>query len=159
MEREVDIRKRILKDYCKTEDDFATLREYNDYLEEVSRILSSGFSSARINESFLSCLQIETIVFNLVKNNDVLETSKKIEQYKKENSDQIKRARILGNPHIHELDEILRQERLQAQERDFEKTVLEKEELIRRQKTKESLIDNLMFSDIDANAIDRKSVV
>jgi CDK-activating kinase assembly factor MAT1 len=129
-EREVDIRKRILKDYCKTEEDFATLREFNDYLEEI-----------------------EHIVFNLVKNTDVVETNKKIEQYKKENMDQIKRARILGNPRIHELDAILEEERLAAAKRNFENTVLEQEELRRKLKSKEALIDNLMFSDTDANVI------
>jgi len=35
VEKEVDIRRRILRDYCKTETDFGTLLEFNDYLEEV----------------------------------------------------------------------------------------------------------------------------
>lgn len=32
VDKEVDIRKRILKEYNKRQEDFATLREYNDYL-------------------------------------------------------------------------------------------------------------------------------
>ena len=43
VEKEVDIRKRVLKDFNKKEEDFDSLEEYNDYLE-----------------------QIETIIFNLV---------------------------------------------------------------------------------------------
>lgn len=39
VEKEVDIRRRILRDYCKRESDFTSLREYNDYLEEVGVIL------------------------------------------------------------------------------------------------------------------------
>ncbi|XP_050684061.1 CDK-activating kinase assembly factor MAT1 isoform X2 [Leptidea sinapis] len=35
VEKEIDIRKRILKDFNKKEEDFATLREYNDYLEDI----------------------------------------------------------------------------------------------------------------------------
>lgn len=64
VEKEIDIRKRVLKDYNKKEEDFATLREYNDYLEEI-----------------------ETIVYNLTHNIDVVGTNKRIEQYKKDNKE------------------------------------------------------------------------
>lgn len=60
----MDIRKRVLKDFNKKEEDFATLREYNDYLEEI-----------------------ETIIFNLVNNIDIVGTNKRIEQYKKDNKE------------------------------------------------------------------------
>ena len=33
IDKEVDIRRRILKDFNKHEEDFESLREYNDYLE------------------------------------------------------------------------------------------------------------------------------
>ncbi|KAG8236334.1 hypothetical protein J437_LFUL010468, partial [Ladona fulva] len=33
VEKEVDIRKRILKDFNKRQEDFGTLQEFNDYLE------------------------------------------------------------------------------------------------------------------------------
>ncbi|KAF1828957.1 CDK-activating kinase assembly factor [Decorospora gaudefroyi] len=38
VEREVDIRKRVMKVMNKKEDDFETLRDYNDYLEQVEEI-------------------------------------------------------------------------------------------------------------------------
>lgn len=66
VEKEIDIRKRVLKDFNKKEEDFATLREYNDYLEEI-----------------------ETIIFNLVNNIDIVATNKRIEQYKKDNKEVI----------------------------------------------------------------------
>lgn len=62
VEKEMDIRKRVLKDYNKKEEDFSTLREFNDYLEEI-----------------------ETIIFNLTNNIDIVNTNKRIEQYKKDN--------------------------------------------------------------------------
>ena len=41
MDQEVDIRKSILKIYNKQERDFSTLREYNNYLEEIEDIIWS----------------------------------------------------------------------------------------------------------------------
>lgn len=41
VDKEVDIRKTVLKIYNKLENDFATLRDYNDYLEEVEDIIWS----------------------------------------------------------------------------------------------------------------------
>jgi len=70
VEKEVNIRKRILRDFNKKEEDFPTLREYNDYLEEI-----------------------ETIIYNLANNIDVIEMNKKIEQYKKDNREQIAKSK------------------------------------------------------------------
>lgn len=75
VEKEIDIRKRILKDFNKKEEDFATLREYNDYLEEI-----------------------ESIIYNLVNNIDIINTNKRIEQYKKENKELITKNKAkIGN--------------------------------------------------------------
>ena len=41
MDKEVDIRKSVLKIYNKQERDFLTLKEYNDYLEEIEDIIWS----------------------------------------------------------------------------------------------------------------------
>ena len=56
VDKEVDIRRRILKDFNKLQEDFDSLREYNDYLEMV-----------------------EDIIFNLCNNIDVTETEKKVQ--------------------------------------------------------------------------------
>ena len=49
LDTERDYRKQVRKAYYKREEDFDTLREYNDYLEEVGRAHSTasglGFSS------------------------------------------------------------------------------------------------------------------
>ncbi|THD24736.1 CDK-activating kinase assembly factor MAT1 [Fasciola hepatica] len=71
VQKEVELRKKILTDFNKREDDFDSLEEYDIYLEKI-----------------------EEIVFNLMNDVDVDETKRYIEQYKKENKDIIKRNRL-----------------------------------------------------------------
>ncbi|KAK9502588.1 hypothetical protein O3M35_011334 [Rhynocoris fuscipes] len=127
IEKEVDIRKRILRDYNKKEEDFATLEEYNDYLEEV-----------------------EEIVFNLTNGINVFETNRRIDQYKKENREQILKNKMkLGKGEI-ELEELLEVEKQIGQERMSDLAREEAEQKRKKLKAKEALIDELMFSHGDA---------
>ncbi|XP_039267131.2 CDK-activating kinase assembly factor MAT1-like [Styela clava] len=48
VDKEVDVRKQIMKIYNKQETDFGSLREYNDYLEEVEVIIDSLISGINI---------------------------------------------------------------------------------------------------------------
>jgi len=96
---------------------------------------------------------LETIVFNLVHNIDVLETSKRIDEYKKSNHEQIAKAKARHNPGLLELEALLEEEKLLVEHRIFESLALEKDEKVRKLKTKEALIDDLMFSDTDAGVI------
>ncbi|MCL7036715.1 hypothetical protein MKW94_027760 [Papaver nudicaule] len=64
--KEMVIRKRILNIYNKRQEDFSSLREYNDYLEEV-----------------------EDMTTNLIDGIDVAAIEAKIAQYKEENAEQI----------------------------------------------------------------------
>lgn len=66
VEREVDVRQRVSKTFNKRSEDFPSLREYNNYLEEV-----------------------EEIIFNLVNNIDVEATQEKLQAYEQRNRDQI----------------------------------------------------------------------
>lgn len=66
MDKDVYIRKRILKIYNKHQEDFTTLKQYNDYLEEVENIIS-----------------------NLVHGVDIGNTKMMVDDYKKENKDRI----------------------------------------------------------------------
>ncbi len=68
----MDIRKRVLRDFNLKEEDFGTLREYNDYLEMV-----------------------EDIIFNLVNDIDVQETNRRIAVYKQKNKDQIAKVIVM----------------------------------------------------------------
>lgn len=130
VEKEVDIRKRVLRDFNKKEEDFSTLREYNDYLEEI-----------------------ETIIYNLTNNVDVIATNKKIEQYKKENKDLILKNKSKVGREEMELEELLEEEKQQDEIRKRELVRLEQEEKKKKVRVKEALIDELMFSNADAKNI------
>ncbi|KAL1533817.1 hypothetical protein AAHA92_33653 [Salvia divinorum] len=67
--KEMSIRKRIAGIYNKREEDFPSLREYNDYLEEV-----------------------EDMIINLVEGIDVPAIEARISEYQRENSEQIMNA-------------------------------------------------------------------
>ncbi|XP_010040840.2 uncharacterized protein LOC104429702 [Eucalyptus grandis] len=64
--REMAIRRRMASTFNKREDDFPSLREYNDYLEEV-----------------------EEMTFNLIEGVDVPTIEAKIAKYQEENAEQI----------------------------------------------------------------------
>ncbi|XP_024458560.1 uncharacterized protein LOC7485263 isoform X1 [Populus trichocarpa] len=68
--KEIVVRRRIASIFNKREDDFPSLREYNDYLEEVED------------------MSLVT-VFNLVAGDDVAATEVKIAEYQEENADLI----------------------------------------------------------------------
>ncbi|BFZ07841.1 hypothetical protein BsWGS_10880 [Bradybaena similaris] len=130
VEREVDIRKKVLRDFNKKQEDFPGLKEYNDYLE-----------------------MIETVVFNLCNNLDVDNTKKMIEQYKKENKDQIRKNLSKLSKEEEYLDSLIEQEQYEASMRKKMITEDEKREREAKKKHKQALIDDLMFSDKSANEI------
>nr|SVE75969.1 EOG090X0BPM [Daphnia hispanica] len=130
VDKEVDIRKRILKEFNKRQEDFPTLREYNDYLEEV-----------------------ETIIFNLVFDIDPTNTNKMIDNYKKENKDITQKNRNRQSQEEMELEELLEAEKNQQCEKANLYVNAELEEKKQKHKAREKLIDELMFSDADAKSI------
>ncbi|KAG6797680.1 CDK-activating kinase assembly factor MAT1 [Apis mellifera caucasica] len=130
VEKEVNIRKRILRDFNKKEEDFATLREYNDYLEEI-----------------------ETLIYNLANNIDVIETNKKIEQYKKDNKDQITKSKSKLGRSEYELEEMIELEKQKEEERRLEIAKEEMEAKRKKIREKEALIDELTFSEGNAKNI------
>lgn len=130
VEKEVDIRKRILRDFNKKEEDFATLREYNDYLEEI-----------------------ESLIYNLANNIELLETNKKIEAYKKANKEQILKNKSKIGREEYELEELLEMEKQQEEDRKLELIKQEAEIKKKKIREKEALIDELMFSEANAKNI------
>ncbi|XP_057660908.1 CDK-activating kinase assembly factor MAT1 [Diorhabda carinulata] len=130
VEKEVDIRRRVLRDFNKKEEDFSSLDDYNNYLEEI-----------------------ETIIYNLTNDIDVVNTNKKIEQYKRDNKEQILKSKGRLGREEYELEEMLEYEKQREDERKKE---LQKEEVENKKKKireKEALIDELMFSNADAKNI------
>lgn len=130
VEKEVDIRKKILKDYNKAESDFPTLRDYNDYLEEI-----------------------ETIVFNLTNGIEVEETKEKLETYRKENQALILKNRVRQQREEQALKDELEREQLESELRS-KRAFAEIEEADReRKRQKQSIISELMTSDSPASEV------
>lgn len=77
VEKEVDVRQRVSKTFNKRREDFATLKEYNDYLEEV-----------------------EDIIYKLSNDIDVEENQAKLQEYEQKN-----RSAILENSRRQQFDE------------------------------------------------------
>lgn len=121
-----------MRDYNKREDDFETLREYNDYLEEV-----------------------ESIIFNLANDIDVEETKKKIEQYKKENQESINKNRGKKSRDQEEIEEIIEKEQEWQLLRSSHANQFDEQLKLNNEKKRqrEKLVDELMFSDLPAHQI------
>lgn len=130
VEKEIDFRKRILRDFNKKEEDFTTLREYNDYLE-----------------------MIETLVYNLSNNIDVEATKKQIDQYKKENKDIIRKNNMKTSKEDVFLTSLIEEEQHNATQRKMMVIEEVKTKQTTKRKNQNSLIDDLMFSDMSANEI------
>lgn len=97
--------------------------------------------------------QVETIIFNLVNNIDIIETNRQIEQYKKENKEQISKSRHRKPTELLELEQLLLEEARLNELRHLESLKSEKAEKLRKLKSQDALIDDLMFSDGDAKSI------
>lgn len=130
VEKELDIRRKILRDFNKKEDDFKTLLEYNNYLEEI-----------------------ETIIYNLANNIDVDAMKRLVEQYKKENRTQILKNKGKLSKDEEVLEEMLEYEKLELEARKMQVMEEEMELEQEKRKEKEALIDELMFSDMEAKDI------
>jgi len=130
VDKEVDIRRQVLRSFNKVQEDFEDLRGYNDYLEMV-----------------------EDIIFNLCNNVEVAETKRKIEEYKEQNRDQISKNRHKVSQELIELEDIMAEEKKVAEKAKTEMEAAEKAEKLLKAQNKEKLIDDLMFSDGDAGSI------
>ncbi|XP_062902637.1 CDK-activating kinase assembly factor MAT1 [Mobula hypostoma] len=130
VDKEVEIRKKVLKIYNKREEDFQTLKEYNDFLEEI-----------------------EDIVSNLTNNMDVENTKRKMEQYQKDNKDIIYRNKLKLSREQEDLEETLELER---QENERRRMLLLREEQMQqlaKKKNKQALIDDLESSQLPASML------
>lgn len=130
VERECRIRRRISTIFNKQAEDFETLREYNDYLEEV-----------------------EDLVFNLLFSQNLQETDARIEAYRVQNQDQINKINArLGREEREwrqrEKEEQMRREQLMQEEL----AEMEQEEQKRRE-NEIDIINTLADSNEPAEAI------
>lgn len=130
IDKEVEIRKRVLKIYNKRDFDFSSLREYNDYLE-----------------------QVEEIVYNLTNNVDVERTKQIMEQYQRENRDVIQRNKAKLTREQEELEEILLLEQQDTEQRRLETLKEEQRQLQAKRKNKQALLDELERSQLPASIL------
>lgn len=130
IEKEVSIRRKVLRDFNLKEEDFESLNDYNKYLEEV-----------------------EDVIYNLVNNIDVPATNKRIDDFKTGNAAKIAKNRDKLGKDDELIEELLEREK---EEESLRKRILneeEKESLKAKLRQKEALVDELMFSDLPANQI------
>lgn len=128
VEKEVDIRKRILKIYNKLEGDFHSeqdpLRAYNDYLEEV-----------------------ETIIWNLVNGQDVEETKKQIDKYQKDNESLIRKNKFKLEREEALFKSQIEEEQKMSEFRRAQASMLDKQEKNDKKKENEEFLDSLTKGD------------
>ncbi|XP_028834205.1 CDK-activating kinase assembly factor MAT1 [Denticeps clupeoides] len=127
VDKEVEIRKKVLKIYNKRNVDFSSLREYNDYLE-----------------------QVEELVFNLTNNIDAENTRQVMEQYQRENKDLILKNRAKLTREQEELEELLLVERRDSEQKRLETLQEEQRHLQARRRNKQTLLDELESSQLPA---------
>lgn len=130
IEKEVDLRRRISAIYNKTESDFDSLKEYNEYLEHV-----------------------ETLVFNLINGIDVRATEQEIERYEQDHKIDILEINMRESQKTSDLEkyqeamERMKQEKLKIQHQ------MELEDLEYQRQQKQTLLDRLSSSNIDSDEI------
>ncbi|KAK9533688.1 hypothetical protein VZT92_008791 [Zoarces viviparus] len=130
VDKEVEIRKKVLKIYNKRHFDFPSLREYNDYLEKL-----------------------EDIVYNLTNNIDVENTKLQMEQYQKEHRDLIQRNKVKLTREQEEVEELLLLEQQGNEQRRLELLQDEQRQLQAKRKNKQALLDELEKSQLPATIL------
>jgi len=130
IDKEVDIRRRILRDFNKRQEDFGCLRDYNNYLEFV-----------------------EDIIYNLSNNIDIVETNKKIHTYKEVNKEQIMKNRVKPSEEALELEDLIAEEKKLRGESIKQEQLIENIEKKNKIRNQEKLIDDLMFGNENADQI------
>lgn len=134
VEREVDIRRRVAAIFNRRQEDFTTLRAYNNYLEET-----------------------ETLTFNLLYNIDVEATEQKLESYAKANAKSISRNQQLQSREAASAEAAFAAEKEQARLRREEARREEEDERREREEGKRELVDRLAKGKGDADSIVRET--
>ncbi|RDW87414.1 RNA polymerase II transcription factor-like protein B subunit 3 [Coleophoma crateriformis] len=132
VEREVDIRKRVGAIFNRRQDEFETLLDWNNYLEEV-----------------------ESLIFDLVEGtrDEKVKAEEKLKVYKEGNRGEIEENRKAG---LEEADIARRREKAEkeaARQRRLAAYREEEEEKADAQRTKRDVLDRLATSNEDANKI------
>ncbi|KXT14717.1 hypothetical protein AC579_6384 [Pseudocercospora musae] len=117
VEREVDIRRKVAAVFNRREDEFETIRDYNDYLNDV-----------------------EDITFNLINKIDLEDTERRFEQYEKAHQAEIAENASLAQQETMSYSKLQKAEREQAKQR---REAARREEADERQEQQASKRDML----------------
>ena len=134
VEREVDIRRRVADVFNKREEDFDTLQDYNNYLNDV-----------------------EDLTFNLIYKIDLEQSERKLEAYRLDNEQSILENKALASQESQSAEMRRAMEQEQAKLRR-EAARREEEELRReREEGRQDIINKLATGDGDAARITEES--
>lgn len=130
VEKDLQIRRKLLKEINLKEDDFESLREYNDFLETF-----------------------ESFVYNLANDIDTEETKRQIGQFKSENAGKTTKNRNKMSKDLELIEQLLEEEREAAANRNIGfsngSSIVAKKVAAQ----KENLLDALLKSDLPAELI------
>jgi len=118
LDREVSMRHTILRDFNKRRDDFPTLKEYNDYLEEV-----------------------EDLIFDLLRGSE--EAEEKVKKNKKENCDLISRNKAIQAEEERSIESQLIQDKQEFEEKHKNYAFQERFKLQQQMNEKEEQLDDM----------------
>lgn len=124
----------VLRSFNRRQDEFNSLRDYNNYLEEV-----------------------ETLTFNLLNNTDVSATEAKLAAYASQNADSISHNATLQTQETASLEAREAAEKEQARLRRESARREEEDERKEKEEGKREVLDRLARGEGDAEAIARES--
>ncbi|OQV15430.1 CDK-activating kinase assembly factor MAT1 [Hypsibius exemplaris] len=130
MDKEVDIRRKVTQELFLREEDFPSLRAYNDYLEEV-----------------------EGFIFNLVSGTDLEGTRRAMDAMKDTYKKGLQNSRWKKSNDQVFLEELVEKERASNDEVSRHAHDSQREEEIRKAKEKDQLLDLLQDSDMSAESV------
>ena len=134
IEREVDIRRRVGGVFNRREEEFESLRDWNNYLEEV-----------------------ENLTWNLLQGVDVKETEKKLDAYKRQNEAGIKQNAAIESQETANTEAQFAAQKEQARLRREAARNEELDERREKEEGRKEMIDMMANGDGDADAIARET--
>ncbi|KAF2153343.1 CDK-activating kinase assembly factor [Myriangium duriaei CBS 260.36] len=135
VEREVDIRKRVAAIFNRREDEFDSLMDYNNYLNDV-----------------------EDITYNLINKVHVEETERKLQAYASQNSESISQNATLASREAQDFTALQAAEREQARLRREAARREEEEERKEKREGRQNILDRLA-SGVDAKELEKEQQI
>lgn len=130
MDREMQIRRKLSKEFTLHEEDFSSLREYNDYLE-----------------------MIETYVFQQMENSDSTAIIEKMKKFKERNKEALARKKHVASNYLKELEQNIESERDEYETRQKEIATQNAIQTKERIRLNEAMLDDLKETSLPARTV------